>query len=262
MTMLQSIHMPMAAERPRVRRIHPGELDWALSEGWKDFREKRGDVVVLALIYPAVGMVAAAITLNGRLLPMFFPLAAGVSILGPAVASGFYALARRREAGLESGWRHFLDPVLGPNRGTLAVLTAGLAALFAGWLLAAWLIYASSPGLGHPGHADFLRRLFTTPEGWIMIVAGNLTGLAFAVATLALAVVSFPMAVDKQVDAITAVSTSVRAVSANPKVMASWGFRVAGLLVLGSLPAFVGLAIVLPVLGYATWHLYSRLVVR
>jgi uncharacterized membrane protein len=262
MTMLHAVQAPASAERPHVRRIHPGELDWALAAGWKDFREKRGEVVMLALIYPAVGMLAAALTLNSRLLPMFFPIAAGVSILGPAVASGFYVLASRREAGLESGWRHFVDPLLGGNRLALAALTAGLLALFLAWLLCAWAIYAATLGPEHLRGADFLRALFTTSKGWTLIALGNLVGLGFAVATLALGVVSFPMVVDKGVDAFTAVSTSIRAVSANPKAMTLWGLRVAGLLLLGALPAFVGLAIVLPTLGYATWRLYTRLVER
>lgn len=262
MTMLHAVQTSARAERPHVRRIHQGELDWALAEGWKDFRDKRGDVVMLALIYPAAGMLAAALTLNDRLLPMFFPIAAGVSILGPAVASGFYVLASRREAGLDTSWRHFVDPLTGGNRAALAILTAGLAALFLAWLLCAWGVYAATLGPEHLRGAAFLRALFTTPQGWTLIGVGNLIGLGFAVATLALAVVSFPMVVDKGVDAYAALSTSLRAVSANPRAMTLWGLRVAGLLLLGSLPAFVGLAIVLPVLGYATWHLYTRLVER
>lgn len=262
MTMLHAVPSSDAAERPHVRRIHPGELDWALAEGWKDFREKRGDVVMLALIYPAAGMLAAAMTLNTRLLPLFFPIAAGVSILGPAVASGFYVLAKRREAGLESSWRHFIDPLLGGNRSALATLTGGLVVLFLAWLVCAWGLYAATIAPEHARGAGFAHLLFQTPQGWTLIVAGNLVGLGFAIATLVLGVVSFPMAVDKPVDAFTAVATSLRAVAANPRVMVQWGLRVAGLLLIGSLPAFVGLAIVLPVLGYATWHLYTRLVER
>jgi uncharacterized membrane protein len=263
MTTLQSLHLPFTQTGPNVRRINEDDLRWALSEGWKDFQAKRGDILFLALIYPLVGLAAAVAVFNEQLLPMFFPLVAGLSIFGPAVASGFYEIARRRELGLESSWLHFLDPVRGRGGVGLAVLTAGLAVLFAAWLLAAWAIYADTLGTDHPvGAAAFFRGVFTTPEGWTMIVLGNLVGFMFAVATLVLAVVSFPMVVDKPIDADVAVSTSVRAVMENPKVMALWGLRVAGLLALGSLPGFVGLAIVLPVLGYATWHLYTRLVER
>ena len=259
----QSLHLPFTVAPPQVRHIDTRDLDWALSEGWKDFQAQRGDIIVLAVIYPVVGLIAAAAAYNAQALPLFFPLIAGLSILGPAVASGFYEIARRREAGIAWNWLHFLDPLAGRNRTGLITLTAGLVVLFAAWLLAAWAIYADTLGTLHPvGVAAFAQALFTTPEGWSMIVLGNLVGFGFAIATLVLSLVSFPMVVDKQVDASTALATSVHAVRENPRTAAMWGLRVAGLLVLGSLPGFIGLAVVLPMLGYATWHLYTRLVER
>ena len=263
MATLQSSNLPFTMAGPQVRHIDARDLDWALTEGWKDFQAQRGDIIVLAVIYPLVGLIAAAAAYNAQALPLFFPLIAGLTILGPAVASGFYEIARRREAGIAWNWLHFLDPLSGRSRTALLTLTAGLIVLFAAWLLAAWAIYADTLGTLRPvGAAAFVRGLFTTPEGWSMIVLGNLVGFGFAVITLILALASFPMVVDKPVDASTAIATSVRAVTQNPRVVAQWGLRVAGLLVLGSLPGFIGLAIVLPVLGYATWHLYTRLVER
>ena len=264
MATMQSPALSNDLSLPGVRRIGAADLNWALAEGWKDFNAKRGDLLVLALIYPLVGVVAAAVSFNDRLLPMLFPLIAGVSILGPAVASGFYELARRREAGLESSWWHFVDPLRGRSRTQLGVLTAGLVILFAAWLVCASAIYAATIGGREDGMGalDFFNAVFTTPQGWTMIVIGNLVGLGFAAITLVLTLVSFPMVVDKPVDARVAVMTSIRAVSANPGAVASWGLRIAVLLALGCLPFFIGLAVVLPVLGYATWHLYTRLVER
>jgi uncharacterized membrane protein len=248
---------------PKITHISESDLNWALAEGWSDFKDRRGDLIVLALIYPIVGLVAAALAFNSRLLPMFFPLVAGMSILGPAVASGFYELARRREAGLEAGWLHFVDPLRDRSRVPLAMLTGGLAVLFVAWLIVASLIYAATLGAaGTESASDFFSRLFTTPQGWAMIVVGNLAGFVFAVVTLTASLISFPMIVDKPVGAVAAVEASIRAVRENPKVTASWGLRVAALLALGCIPLFVGLAVVLPVLGYATWHLYTRLVER
>jgi len=251
------------ADLPRVRRISRADLNWALSEGWSDFKAKRGDILVLAFIYPFIGLMAILLMFDGALLPMAFPVVAGLSIFGPAAASGFYEIARRRENGLESGWLHFFDPMRGRGRLGLMVLTAGLAIWFMAWLGAAWMLYAATIGEDYPlSRAEFLRRLFYTPEGLTLIVLGNLVGFVFACITLAVAVVSFPMVVDKPVGALLAVETSMRAVVENPEVMSAWGLRVALLLALGCLPAFVGLAIVAPVLGYATWHLYTRLVER
>ena len=251
------------SDQPEVRKIGPEDLRWALSEGWNDFNAKRGDLIFVALLYPFIGLVAAAVALNDVALPMFFPLVAGVSIFGPAAASGFYELAKRREEGREATWRHFFDPLLGRNGPTIVMLTIGLAIVFLAWLATAFAIYAATMGPDFPvGTDEFVRRVFGTPEGWALIVIGNLAGAVFAVLVLVTTVVSFPMAVDKDVDAGQAVSTSVRAVTANSGTMIAWGARVAGLLLLGALPAFIGLAVVLPVLGYATWHLYTRLVVR
>ena len=263
MTMAQSTPASGADIRPRIRRIDDTDARWALAEGWKDFREKRGDLLVLALLYPLVGYAAAAAAFDDDLLPMFFPLVAGLSILGPAVATGFYEIARRRDAGLESSWRHFLDPLGGRGRIALAILTGILIVIFFVWLLSASLIYSAIMGTTPPaGLTDFLRQLFGTSRGWTVILVGNLVGFAFAIVTLVLSLVSFPMIIDRPVDPLTAIETSIRAVAANPRVTALWGLRVAVLLVLGCLPAFIGLAIVLPVLGYATWHLYTCLVER
>ncbi|NIJ08463.1 putative membrane protein [Sphingomonas vulcanisoli] len=252
-----------AAKVPEIRRISTSDLDWALREGWTDFRAKRGELLFIGIVYPVICLIAVVMTFNDPLLPLLFPLVAGLSIAGPAVASGFYELARRREEGRDSSWWHFLDPLNGRSRLPLAMLTGGMAVLFVGWLVVAYGIYNVTFGTTAPLHVgDVLGRLFTTSAGWQLIVLGNLAGLAFAVATLVLGVVSFPMVVDKPVDAGLAVRTSIAAAEKNPREIFGWGVRVAGLLLIGLLPLAVGLAVVLPWLGYSTWHLYTRLVVR
>jgi uncharacterized membrane protein len=246
-----------------VRRISRRDLDWALAKGWNDFLEVRGDVILVAVIYPLVGFFAAAISFNVQMLPLLFPLIAGISILGPAVALGFYELGRRREAGLDANWRHGFDAIWRPGRGGLALLILGLAGMFVAWMIVAALIYGVTVEPDHPADvADFARIVFTTADGWRLILFGNLAGLAFAASTLSLMTVAFPMVVDKAVGARVAVMTSLVAAAGNPREMVSWGVRVAGLLALGCLPMFIGLAIVLPVLGFATWRLYTRLVQR
>jgi uncharacterized membrane protein len=246
----------------RLRGLTGDDLRWALREGWNDYRQMRGDVVILGFIYPAVGILAAAFAANQSLLPLLFPLA-GLSILGPAVAGGFYELARRREAGLESDWRHFFDPYAGPAAPAILTLSLVLAVLFSAWMGIAWAIYQATLGTIAPTAGDgFIRALFTTPEGWTLIVIGNLVGLAFAAMVLALSLISFPLVVDGRATPMEAMAASVEACLKNPRQVAAWGFVVATLLVVGSIPLFVGLAITLPVLGYSTWRLYTRLVER
>ena len=197
------------------------------------------------------------------LLPLLFPLVAGLSIAGPAVASGCYEIARREEEGLDTGWIHFFDPMRGRSREPLVTLAFGLGLLWLGWLAVAWAIYGATIGYATPaGIGDLLARIFTTPQGWALIVFGNLAGFAFALATLVLSVVSFPMVVDKPVDAGVALRTSLAVFRRSPGVVLGWGLRVAVLLVLGTIPFAIGLAVVLPWLGYATWHLYTRAVER
>lgn len=250
-------------QRPPVRQIAPPDLKFALAEGWRDFTSMRGDLLFAGLIYPIVGLVAASVSLGGALIPLFFPIAAGIALLGPLTAIGFYELARRREQGLDYGWSHFFDL---RKRGAFAdMLGVGaiLIGLFALWVAAAGGLFVAFWGPNPPPSLGaFLTRLFTTAEGWELIVIGNAVGALFGVAVLALSVVSLPLLVDRDGGAGNALRTSIAAFRANFSIMVRWGLIVSVLLVLGSIPAFVGLAVVLPWLGYATWHLYTRLVDR
>jgi uncharacterized membrane protein len=253
---------PVAAPTPEVRKISSTDMREALAQGWDDFLSKRGDLIFVGILYPLIGLFAAVVAFQGPWLPLFVPVAAGVSLLGPVAAVGFYELARRREMGLESDWSHFFDVRKRPASDSILGVAAVLVIIFALWVIAAGAIYTVLIGPAPQSVGGFLRTVFTTPQGWALIVIGNLVGLCFAALVLTISVVSMPMLVDKDVDARTAIDTSVKAVMANKGMMIGWGLIVAALLVIGSIPAFLGLAVVLPVLGYATWHLYTHLVVR
>ncbi|WP_395623487.1 DUF2189 domain-containing protein [Sphingomonas daechungensis] len=253
---------PSKASIP-VRRITIADANAALHEGWADFMEMRGDLIFVGLIYVLVGLVAATAIMGGALLPLLFPIVAGVGLLGPIAALGFYEMARRRESGLHSNWQHFLDVRKRPGIDEISAVAALLLGIFVVWIFVASALYIALFGWWEPDSIGaFVSRVFTTPEGWALIVIGNAIGLAFSALVLGLSVVSLPMLVDCDISASEAVSTSWRAARENPGVMLRWGIIVAALLVLGSIPLFVGLAVVLPWLGYATWHLYTKLVDR
>ena len=136
-----------------------------------------------------------------------------------------------------------------------------MTALYLLWLYAAELIYFGIFGAATiDSLSGFISQLVTTREGWLLIAYGNFVGFLFAFAAMALSVVAFPLALDKPVTSITAANVSVRAFTSNVLVLGVWGLVVVGLLALGAAVFLVGLAIVLPVLGHATWHLYRRLV--
>ncbi len=266
MAITHSADLVSGREDYEIRKIGFEDLRISLRQGWEDFQAKRGDLVFIGLIYPVVVLFAILIASRVSILPLLFPVLAGSVLFSPALASGFYELARRREHGLDSRWRHFLDVVRGPSAPSLFDLTSITALLFLAWLAAAWFIYNSTVGRFGPEAVSsvgaFASAVFGTARGWQMIIIGNLVGLAFAMVTLAVSVVSFPMIIDKKVSWGNALRTSVRVTRENPVTVATWGLIVVTLLILGAIPGLVGLAVVLPVLGYATWHLYTRAVVR
>lgn len=248
-------------ELPRVRRIGFSDLRIAIDEGLADFRDIPSYSVFLCLIYPIVGVFLGGLLLRYYVIPLVFPLVAGFALLGPFAAVGLYELSRRRELGLDSSWQHAFDVLRSPAKWSVFGLGVLLLMIFIAWLLTArWLYHVTLAPLAPQDIGTFLRDLFTTGAGWQMIVWGNLIGFVFAIVALCLSVVSFPLLLDRHVSAAVAMLTSVRAVTGNPTVMAAWGLFVAAALVAGSIPFLLGLAVVMPILGHATWHLYRRVV--
>jgi len=246
---------------PIIHRINFADLVDALRLGWEDFKAVPSHAIMLCVIYPVLGIALARTVLGYSVLPLLFPLAAGFALIGPFAALGLYELSRRRERGEEASAWHATEVLQSPSFGAMLGLGTLLLTIFVVWVATAQAIYVSmfgnAPAAGIP---HFLSTVLTTPQGWELIIVGCGVGFLFAVVALCISVVSFPMMLDRHAGAGDAITTSLRAVARNPITMATWGLIVAALLVLGSLPLFLGLAIVIPLLGHSTWHLYRKVV--
>jgi uncharacterized membrane protein len=248
-------------DEPTVRKITTTDVWEALAQGFDDFRAIPTHAFFICLIYPVAGLVLYRLSFGYEMLPLLYPLVAGFALLGPFVAIGLYELSRRREQDPNVSPMRAFDVMHRPSFGAICRLGLLLAAIFVAWLYAANLIYVQIFGNAVPPPAEFINQVTTTAKGTQLIIVGNVVGFLFAAFVLVISVVSFPMLVDRNVSAATAVRTSVRAALENPIPIALWGLIVAFSLLIGAVPLLVGLALVLPVLGHATWHLYRKLVV-
>jgi uncharacterized membrane protein len=246
---------------PVVRRIGFSDLREALALGWRDFWKHPSHLAFLGLIYPLAGAMIGLWTSGANGWPLLFPLVSGFALIGPLAALPIYEMSRRQELGLDTHWRSAFGVLRSPAMPAIIAVGIFLLALFTVWLMIAQFLYEQLFGPGSPPNfVGFLNEVFTTPQGMSLMIWGNLIGLAFAVVALASAVVSIPLLLDRDVGAAVAIQTSIRATLKNPIMVAIWGLIVAALLVIGSLPLLAGLAIVVPVLGHATWHLYRRVI--
>ena len=251
----------MRSKNPTVRQIGIADLMDAIAKGFSDFNAMPTHFFYLAIIYPVVTFGIVGFYGQLDLLPFIFPLLAGYTLLGPLVAIGTYELSRRREFGRFSSRMNAFLVFKSHSINAIVNLGVLLTIIYFVWLFAAQAIYQQSFGNTVPeSYIGFATELLTTSEGIDMIIAGCSVGFVFAVVVLSFSVVSFPMLLDLDVGVIVAVKTSVLAVIANPIIMAAWGLIVVASLVIGSLPFFVGLCVVLPVIGHITWHLYRKIV--
>jgi len=244
-----------------VRKIHFEDIKHALLKGFDDFTAMPTHLAFLGLIYPLFGIGLGAVTFTNNALPLLFPLVSGFALVGPVAAIGLYELSRRRELGEDTSLVHVFDVLRSPSLPAILALGVVLMVILVVWLMAAQALYQSLYGPNAPdSYRAFLGEVLTTPRGWSMIILGHIIGFLFAAAVFCISVVSFPLLLDRDVGVACAVQTSIRAVMTNPGPMALWAIIIAALLIVGSAPLLVGLALVMPILGHASWHLYRRIV--
>ncbi|MDO6726889.1 DUF2189 domain-containing protein [Cognatishimia sp. 1_MG-2023] len=247
--------------KPNVRSLGLYDVRAALSLGWQDMMRFRSDVLALVFIYPMIGLALAFLAFEQALLPMLFPLAAGFALLGPVASIGMYEISRQQEDSGTASWGSALAALRGRVVGPVMVLGLFLLGWFMLWMAAAFAIYSMTLGPAMPeSTVGFVSDVFTTSAGWMMIFLGMAVGAIFATVVLIVSAIGFPMLIDKPVGLPVAVVTSAKVFDQNRATMLMWGICVAVLLAIATIPVFLGLILVLPWLGHATWHLYRMAV--
>ena len=248
-------------DMPVIHKISIADLFDALRLGIADFWDKPSHYVMLTIIYPIVGIVLAVWASGFHTWSLLYPLMGGFALIGPFAAIGLYEISRRREQGLDTSWSHAFEVLRSPAIGSIAAVGVMLLVVFTLWLTAAQALYENIFGSDTPQEfTALLDQIFNQPGGMTLLVVGSMMGAVFALFTLCTTVVAFPLLLDRDVGAFVAVETSFRAVLKNPVPMIAWGIIVGLSVFIGSIPVFVGLALVLPILGHSTWHLYRKVV--
>lgn len=248
--------MSQAIQAAEVLRVVPSDIRDALRRGWNDFRRAPLVGIGFALVYVLGGwIIVFATTVEGQLW-WILPAAAGFPILGPFVAVGLYEVSRRLESGEPLTVRGVLGVVLREKDRQIPSIAAVIVVFFLFWNFLAHTIFALFLGTSSLTNVMSSLGVFGTPQGLAMLAVGTAVGAVFAAVLFSLSVVSLPLLLDREVDFVTAMMTSLDVVRQSPMVMLGWGVIIAATLFVAMLPGFLGLLVVLPVLGHASWHLY------
>src|SRR5512140_1933174 len=245
---------------PVVRRIGTADIAEALGQGLRDFQAIPLYGLVFGALYAAGGMVILLSLTAFGMVYLAYPLAAGFALIGPFVAIGLYEVSRRRETGQPVSIAAIWSTVR--SRGEIGWMAFVTLFIFVIWMYQVRLLIALLIGLNASFSSlhEFITVVLTTNEGLLFLAVGNAVGALLSLILFSLTVVSFPLLLDREVDFVTAMVTSVRAVVTSPLQMIGWAAVIVMVLIVSALPYFLGLIVTLPVLGHTTWHLYRRIV--
>jgi len=247
---------------PDVRAVRFSDLRKILALGWADFRRAPLFGMFFGATYAVGGIVLVTSVIYFDMVWLIYPLIIGFALIGPFIATGLYETSRRLENHQTLTWGGILAAVWRQHRRELGWMAFVMLFIFWVWMYQVRTLVAVFFGFG--GFATlqgFVEAVFTTPNGLTFLFVGHIVGAIISMVLFTLTVVSCPLLLEREVDIVTAIITSIRAVAASPLVMLCWGVFVVLAVILSALPGFVGLLIVLPVLGHATWHLYKIAVV-
>jgi uncharacterized membrane protein len=243
---------------PEVNEVDLSDLRASLALGWQDFRRAPTLGLIFAAVYVLGGwLIWWAMTTKGQLW-WTLPAGAGFPILGPFIACGYYEISRRLELGEPLRAAEVFGVIFRQKDRQIPAIAAVILVYFLFWNVLAHMGFALFLGNATMTNVSSSMAIFLTTDGLMMLAFGTAVGAVFATLFFSLTVVSLPMLLDREVDFVTAMLTSFALVQENPRVMLGWGGLIGVALFLGMLPGFLGLFLMLPLFGHATWHLYRR----
>ncbi|WP_157967495.1 DUF2189 domain-containing protein [Cohaesibacter intestini] len=244
--------------KPIIQTLTTDDLTEALSAGLRDFQATAMYGLFFGAFYAIGGWLLLWLMSSYNLPYLAYPLASGFALIAPFIAAGLYEISRRRELGLPLGWSHVLGAIFSPQSKELRWMALVTGFAFIIWIDIAIFLYVIFFGLQSINVSELITTIVTTPEGALFLLVGNLVGAALGVAVFSITAISFPLLLDKDVDFITGMITSIKCVLTNQKAMLSWAIFIAFMLMISLASFLLGLIFVLPLLGHATWHLYKR----
>ena len=247
---------------PEVRSVAVSDIREVLKAGLADFLKAPAFGLFFSAIYVAGGIVIYLVYAASGQEWWLIPVIVGFPILAPFAAVGLYEVSRRIEAGEPLVWRKVLGVVFSQKDRQVPSMAMVILLMFMFWVFVAHTIFALFMGLSAMTNVTSSLALLLEGNGPVMLLVGSIIGAGFAAVLFSITVAGLPLLLDREVDFVSAMILSVQAVLANIGPMILWGIVIAALLFLGMLPLFLGLFLVLPVLGHATWHMYRRLLER
>ncbi|WP_425090537.1 DUF2189 domain-containing protein [Tropicimonas sp. S265A] len=241
-----------------VNTVEVSDVKAALAAGWADFKAAPAFGLFFSAVYVFGGIAMVYILLATGKSWATLPIIVGFPLIGPFAAVGLYEVSRRLQCGEPLDWGGVLGVVVRERSRQMPSIAAVILIFFLFWNFLAHMIFALFLGLQVMTNVTSSFGVFLTPNGLMMLAVGTAVGAVLSFVLYAITVVSLPLLLDAEVDFVTAMIKSFSAVTENLGVMLVWAAIVAALLVAAMIPAFLGLFLVLPLLGHATWHLYQR----